>query len=128
MTLLQIPTLETARLRLEPLSAAHSSGMFALWSRPEVCRHSGPAIDADGLPINLPATSPGESDRIIAFFVRRAAAGLGLRWALMTRSDDGADSCLNTYSNQFLFSEVDETNLWCDPDRYRTLLGLLAGI
>lgn len=37
-------------------------------------------------------------------------------------------SCLNTYSNQYLFSEIDETNLWCDPDRYSSLLGLLGGI
>eukprot|EP00347_Sterkiella_histriomuscorum_P012136 403369758 len=35
-----------------------------------------------------------------------------------------AESCLNTYSNQYLFSEIDETQLWCDPDRYSTLLGL----
>lgn len=37
-----------------------------------------------------------------------------------------AEQCLNTYSNQYLFSEIDETNLWCDPDRYSTLLGLLS--
>jgi len=35
-----------------------------------------------------------------------------------------ADFCLNTYSNQYLFSELDETQLWCSPDRYSTLLGL----
>ncbi len=35
-----------------------------------------------------------------------------------------ADFCLGTYSNQYLFSELDETNLWCNPDRYATLLGL----
>jgi hypothetical protein len=35
-----------------------------------------------------------------------------------------ADSCLNTYSNQYLFSEIDETQLWCSPDRYAILLGL----
>jgi hypothetical protein len=40
----------------------------------------------------------------------------------------GADSCLATHSNQYLFSEVDETNLWCDPKRYSTLLGLDFGI
>ena len=36
----------------------------------------------------------------------------------------GADFCLGTYSNQYLFSELDETQLWCNPDRYATLLGL----
>jgi hypothetical protein len=35
-----------------------------------------------------------------------------------------ADFCLNTHSNQFLFSELDETQLWCTPNRYATLLGL----
>lgn len=84
MVALQIPTLSTARLRLEPLTAAHSAGMFALWSREEVCRYSGPAVDVSGLPISLPTTSPLESGRIIDFFVRRAAAGLGFRWAMMT--------------------------------------------
>jgi len=38
-----------------------------------------------------------------------------------------AEFCLNTYSNQYLFSEVDETQLWCSPDRYATLLGLSRG-
>ena len=87
MTPLQIPTLRTARLRLEPLTVAHSAGMFALWSREEVCRYSGPAVDADGLSIALPAPNPVESDRIIDFLVRRAAAGLGFRWAMMTAPD-----------------------------------------
>jgi hypothetical protein len=36
----------------------------------------------------------------------------------------GVDSCLLTYANQYLFSEIDETQLWCDPNRYSTLLGL----
>lgn len=36
----------------------------------------------------------------------------------------GADFCLGTYSNQYLFSELDETQLWCNPDRYATLMGL----
>lgn len=35
-----------------------------------------------------------------------------------------AEFCLNTYSNQYLFSELDETQLWCSPERYSTLLGL----
>lgn len=87
MTPLPIPTLRTARLRLEPLTLGHSGGMFALWSRNEVCRYSGPAVDADGLPIALPAASPLESDRIIDFFVRRAKAGLGFRWAMITEPE-----------------------------------------
>eukprot|EP01035_Chromulina_nebulosa_P014251 gene14251-18874_t len=88
MTALQIPTLRTRRLRLEPLAATHSAGMFALWSQDEVCRYSGAAEDADGLPINLPAASPADSDRILDFFVRRAGAGLGFRWAMITETDE----------------------------------------
>ena len=38
------------------------------------------------------------------------------------------DTCMNLYSNQYLFSEIDETNLWCDPGRYGTLMGLMFGI
>ena len=88
MPSLTIPTLTNVRLRLEPLSPAHSAGMFALWSRAEVCRYSGPAIDAFGDPIRLSAVTPLDSDRILDYFVRRAAAGLGFRWALITRSDN----------------------------------------
>jgi hypothetical protein len=36
----------------------------------------------------------------------------------------GASECLNLYANQYLFSEIDETQLWCSPDRYQTLLDL----
>eukprot|EP01041_Mallomonas_annulata_P025788 gene25788-biopygen18591 len=87
MAALQIPTLRTRRLRLEPLSAAHSGGMFALWSQEEVCRFSGSAEDANGLPITLPAACPEDSDRIIDFFVRRADAGLRFRWAMIAEPD-----------------------------------------
>ena len=88
MPKLTIPTLRHERLRLEPLSPTHSAGMFALWSRAEVCRYSGPAVDAFGDPVQLPAVTPLDSDRILDFFVRRAAAGLGFRWALITASDN----------------------------------------
>lgn len=39
----------------------------------------------------------------------------------------GADFCLLSHSNQYLFSEIDETQLWCSPNRYSTLLGLSQG-
>lgn len=29
-----------------------------------------------------------------------------------------ADFCLTTHANQYLFSELDEIALWCNPDRY----------
>jgi ribosomal-protein-alanine N-acetyltransferase len=77
-----VPTLATARLVLEPLSFAHSAGMFAMWSRAEVCRYSGPAEDYDGRPIRLPAETAADSDGIIDFFVRSAADGTRFRWAM----------------------------------------------
>jgi ribosomal-protein-alanine N-acetyltransferase len=83
------PTLLTERLVLEPLTLAHSAGMFAMWSHPEVCRHSGPAHDIGGRPIRLPAQSAADSDKIIAFFLHGAAAGVRFRWAMLTR-DEGA--------------------------------------
>jgi ribosomal-protein-alanine N-acetyltransferase len=86
---LAIPTRRTARLVLEPLSAAHSAGMFAMWSREEVCRYSGPARDFAGRPILLPAREAGDSDKIIDFFVRSAAEGTRFRWAVLTRSARG---------------------------------------
>lgn len=88
MAPLPIPTLRTARLRLEPLSLSHSAGMYALWSSEQVCRHSGPAVDADGVAIPLPVATTVDSDRIIDFFVRRAVAGRGFRWAVIRRADD----------------------------------------
>lgn len=85
---LDIPTLTTARLLLEPLSLAHSGGMFALWSQPEVCRFSGPAFDLNGAPIRLPAETIEDSDKIIVFFLKGAADGLRFRWAVR-RCDGG---------------------------------------
>lgn len=59
--------------------------MFALWSSPEVCRHSGEARDEHGAPIVLPARTPVDSDKILQFFIGRARAGTGVRWALVTK-------------------------------------------
>ncbi len=82
-----IPTLRSARLVMTPLSLAHSPGMFDLWSREEVCRYSGPACDYERQPINLPAKTPADSDKIIDFFTRSAADGTRFRWALQTRAE-----------------------------------------
>ena len=84
---LAIPTLSTDRLVLEPLSLAHSAGMFATFSREEVTRYSGPATDLDGAPIRLPAQIPADSDKIIVFFLKGAADGERFRWAVRTRAD-----------------------------------------
>jgi RimJ/RimL family protein N-acetyltransferase len=85
MTDLQIPILESPRLRLEPLSQMHSDGMFALWSEASVCAHAGPAVDAAGVAIELPARSRSESDRLLEFWLDRARSGTGLRWAVILR-------------------------------------------
>jgi ribosomal-protein-alanine N-acetyltransferase len=80
-----IPTLQTDRLELQPFTRSHSAGMYKLWSSQEVCRYSGPATDFQGEPIDLPAKSAADSDRILDFFMRRARAGTGLRWAMVLR-------------------------------------------
>jgi ribosomal-protein-alanine N-acetyltransferase len=85
---LRVPTLESARLRLEPLSEAHSEDMYDLWSQAQVCEHSGPATDSAGLAIPLPAASRSESDRLLHFWLDRARAGTGFRWAVMLREED----------------------------------------
>ena len=84
---LTLPTLRSARLVMTPLSPAHSAGMFDLWSREEVCRYSGPACDYQFQPIELPARTAADSDKIIDFFVRSAADGTRFRWALQTQAE-----------------------------------------
>ncbi|MDI1365402.1 MAG: GNAT family N-acetyltransferase [bacterium] len=81
------PTLTTERLILEPLSIAHSAGMFSMWRDPEVCRFSGPANDVEGRPIRLPAICANDSDKIIEFFLQGLAEGRGFRWALISRAE-----------------------------------------
>jgi RimJ/RimL family protein N-acetyltransferase len=85
---LQIPILESRRLRLEPISQTHSEGMFELWSERKVCEHSGPAIDSGGLAVELPVVSKVDSDRLIGFWLDRAEAGTGFRWAVVLRDSD----------------------------------------
>jgi ribosomal-protein-alanine N-acetyltransferase len=84
---LDIPTLSTDRLILEPLTLTHSAGMFAMWRDPEVCRYSGPGFDLAGRPIRLPAETPDDSDKIIVFFLKGAADGERFRWAMLRRED-----------------------------------------
>lgn len=87
-TPLHVPRLETERLVLTPLTLEHSAAMFEMWSAPEVCEFSGNAVDIDGRPIELPARSASDSDRIIDYFVERQRLGLGFRWAMLSRADD----------------------------------------
>jgi len=84
----EFSTLATERLILEPFAHGHSDGIFTLWSSPEVCRYSGEAQDWEGQRIELPARSPVDSDKILDFFIRRAAEGSGVRWAVISRESD----------------------------------------
>jgi ribosomal-protein-alanine N-acetyltransferase len=81
--------LSDERLKLEPLGREHSAGMFALWSHPEVVRHSGEVRDLRGRPIELPAKSASDSDRILEFFLPEHAGAERVRWALIDR-DSGS--------------------------------------
>jgi RimJ/RimL family protein N-acetyltransferase len=80
---LDVSVISLERIRLEPLSLSHSEGMFELWSEPRVCEHSGTAMDSLGHPIQLPAESASESDRLIHFWLDRAELGTGFRWAVL---------------------------------------------
>jgi RimJ/RimL family protein N-acetyltransferase len=77
--------LETRRLRLEELSPSHGKGMFKLWSDAAVCEHSGTAVDSADDPIVLPATSRVDSDRLLDYWLDRARARSGFRWAVILR-------------------------------------------
>jgi ribosomal-protein-alanine N-acetyltransferase len=81
----QVPTLRTARLVLEPLGEHHSDGMFALWSNPDVCRYSGPITGEHGESIGSPARSKAETDSLLRFWLNARDAGWGFRWALLSR-------------------------------------------
>jgi len=85
---LKFPELTTNRLRLECFGPQHSDGIFALWSSPEVCRYSGEAEDWSGRHVELPARGVEDSDKILDFFIRRAAQGTGVRWAMILRQTD----------------------------------------
>lgn len=82
---MNVPTLHTERLVLEPLSHAHSLGMFALWSDDDVCRYSGKTVDADGRAIESPVQTRADSDRILDYWLRASEGGTGFRWALVLR-------------------------------------------
>lgn len=80
-----VPALESDRLELVALSDEHRAGMFELWSSPEVCRFAGPAVDANGAPVTLPAPTMSESDKILGFWLRRREEGTGFRWAILLK-------------------------------------------
>ncbi len=83
---MKVPTLTSARLKLEPLSMAHSTDMFHMWRQPEVQQHSGPAQDEHGEAIQLPALTREDSDKLIRFWIKAAEEGWGFRWALLLKA------------------------------------------
>lgn len=85
--MLEVPLLKTERLILEPFSKKHSPGMFELWLNPEMSRYSGPVSDFWGNPIEMPAASPLESDKILDFFIRHQEQGTAFRWAIMLKDE-----------------------------------------
>ncbi len=88
--MLTIPTLVTERLKMEPLTLAHSQGMYDLWADASVCKYSGPVTDYRGNVIDTPVASHNESDLIIDFWQRAVADGWGLRWAILSLDEDDA--------------------------------------
>lgn len=81
-----VPTIETQRYSLTPLTMRFSEGMYKLWSSPEVGKYSGEADDFNGQPIPIPVTSPEESDKIIDSFSRHQnETGRGFRWAVTSK-------------------------------------------
>jgi RimJ/RimL family protein N-acetyltransferase len=83
VTAVSVPTSEGDRVRLEPLCSLHSIGMFDLWRESAVCEYSGPAFDSAGRPIEHPAKYRTESDRLLQYWLVRARAGTGFRWAVI---------------------------------------------
>ena len=83
---MDIPSLSTARLRLDPLSFAHSDGVLELWSNPSVCQYSGQVRDVAGHEILTPVACRADSDKIIDFWERASVDGWGFRWAVLCKS------------------------------------------
>lgn len=104
---LQIPTLTTERLRLEPLGHEHAKGMYDLWSDAAVCKYSGVVTDYDKNIIETPVKDISQSDLIIDFWNKAANDGWGLRWAIILESENeftgtvGFNSCADYFEIAF---------------------------
>ena len=83
---ISVPSLPTDRLLLTPIGAAHSRGVFDLWSNPDVCRFSDRVVDYDGNVLDTPCTSVRQSDKIIEFWEQAARDGWGFRWSICGRA------------------------------------------
>ncbi len=88
---MEISSFQTDRLLLEPLSMAHSAGMFRLWSQRSVVEFSGEVKDYAGNLIEMPVRESSESDLLIDFWMKAARDQWGFRWAI----------CFQEYPNEF---------------------------
>lgn len=100
---LEIPILATERLRLEPISMAHSAGMFDLWSDEQVIKYSGAVSDYNGNAIMMPANSCNQTDLIIDFWIKAAKEGWGFRWAIMLANSQ------NNFVGTFGFNSLSDS-------------------
>ena len=62
---------------------AHSRGMFEMWRHKAVQEFSGIAVDENRNKIDMPASTPDDSDRLIRFWLKAASEGWGYRWAVL---------------------------------------------
>lgn len=60
--------------------------MFELWREPKVSEYAGPSLDATGRPIEMPVREHADSDRLLDYWLQRAKAGTGFRWAVRQRT------------------------------------------
>ena len=102
---IKVPTMTTARLILEPMSMAHSQGMFEMWRQPAVQKYSGPAQDEYGDAIQLPAITNEDSDKLIRFWAKAAQDGWGFRWGVKLK-DDGSFVGHIGYNSLSVCSEI----------------------
>jgi [ribosomal protein S5]-alanine N-acetyltransferase len=73
-----LPTLETARLRLEPIRVAHAEALFEVFSDPEVMRCGPFEPDAN---VEATKTRIGE-------LLKRHETRTGISWALVLKTDE----------------------------------------
>jgi len=85
---LKIPILITKRLVMKPFKSEHSLGLFELLSSAEVCKYSGSAYDLVGKPIQLPAQTTSDSDKVLDFFIQHQSRSVRFRWAILSKSNN----------------------------------------
>ena len=54
-----------------------------MWRHEAVLEFSGAAVDENRNEIDMPASTPEDSDRLIRFWLKAASEGWGFRWAVL---------------------------------------------